>query len=183
MHHLPHARRCSLLQQIAWGPGWVGSGVTDGCKRTELGVNMMDIAAIWCMWVCVCRVMPPVGAKEGAKLMEWGLGREWQGGVVCGEVSQVICGVRRGVFVAPAGNHSKVRLVSAAPDVQTVTCDCVQARLGHMNCGCLSVAVHTHCESVVKLCSQLQHQQDGHVPMQALQLRPNAWETNCANRR
>jgi len=47
-------------------------------------------------------------AKEAAKLMAWGLGPDWQGTNASALISNVVCGVRRGMAVAPTGNQTKV---------------------------------------------------------------------------
>lgn len=52
--------------------------------------------------------MPQLGAKEVAKLMEWGLGKDWRGGSVTADVAAVICGIRRGASVASTVHQSKV---------------------------------------------------------------------------
>jgi len=54
------------------------------------------------------RVVPPMKAKEAAKLMAWGLGPDWQGTNASALISNVVCGVRRGMAVAPTGNKTKV---------------------------------------------------------------------------
>jgi len=54
------------------------------------------------------RVVPPMKAKEAAKLMAWVLGPDWQGTNASALISNVVCGVRRGMAVAPTGNQTKV---------------------------------------------------------------------------
>ena len=47
-------------------------------------------------------------AKEAAKLMAWGLGPDWQGTNASALISNVVCGIRRGMAVASTGNQTKV---------------------------------------------------------------------------
>jgi hypothetical protein len=54
------------------------------------------------------RVVPPMKAKEAAKLMAWGLGPDWQGTNTSALISNVVCGIRRGMAIAPTGNQTKV---------------------------------------------------------------------------
>ena len=62
--------------------------------------------------------MPPMKAKEAAKLMAWGLGPDWQGTNASALISNVVCGIRRGMAVAPTGNQTKV----VACQLMLVTC-------------------------------------------------------------
>ncbi|KAL0022336.1 hypothetical protein WJX77_001433 [Trebouxia sp. C0004] len=66
------------------------------------------------------KVVPPIKAKEAAKLMAWGLGPDWQGTNASALISNVVCGIRRGMAVAPTGNQTKLarglsRLTSTLP--------------------------------------------------------------------
>ncbi|KAL0046820.1 hypothetical protein WJX82_010732 [Trebouxia sp. C0006] len=66
------------------------------------------------------KVVPPMKAKEAAKLMAWGLGPDWQGTNASALISNVVCGIRRGMAVAPTGNQTKLarglsRLTSTLP--------------------------------------------------------------------
>lgn len=54
------------------------------------------------------RVVPPLKAKEAAKLMTWGLGPDWQGTNASALISNVVCGIRRGMAVVLTGNQAKV---------------------------------------------------------------------------
>lgn len=54
------------------------------------------------------RVNPPIGAKEATKLMAWGLGADWQGANARALISNVVCGIRRGMAVASSGSSAKV---------------------------------------------------------------------------
>ncbi len=54
------------------------------------------------------RVVPPMKAKEAAKLIAWGLGPDWQGTNAGALISNVVYGIRRGMAVAPTGNQTKV---------------------------------------------------------------------------
>ena len=54
------------------------------------------------------RVNPPIGAKEAAKLMAWAMGPDWQAANARALISNVVCGIRRGMAVASSGNQAKV---------------------------------------------------------------------------
>ncbi len=54
------------------------------------------------------RVVPLMKAKEAAKLMAWGLGPDWQGTNASALISNVVCGIRRGMAIAPTGYQAKV---------------------------------------------------------------------------
>ena len=61
----------------------------------------------------VNRVVPSMAAKEIAKLMAWGLGPDWQAANATAPITNVVNGVRRGVFIAAnpsTPNQSKVGL-------------------------------------------------------------------------
>ena len=55
------------------------------------------------------RVVPALGAKEVAKLMEWGLGKDWRGSNVTADISAVVAGIRRGAFVPSTSQQAKVK--------------------------------------------------------------------------
>ena len=54
-------------------------------------------------------MVPGIGAKETAKLMAWGLGPDWQAANASAPISNIVNAVRRGMFVAPNPNQSKVK--------------------------------------------------------------------------
>ena len=65
--------------------------------------------------VLIDRVAPRMTAKETAKLMAWGLGPDWQAANASAPISNVVNGIRRGMFVAPTANQAKVKLVWLGP--------------------------------------------------------------------
>ena len=56
----------------------------------------------------IVRVEPPLGAKQGAKLMAWGLGPDWQTANPSVLISNVVNGIRRGMAFAQTGIQTKV---------------------------------------------------------------------------
>lgn len=47
-------------------------------------------------------------AKETAKLMALGLGPEWQAANATAPITNVVNGIRRGMYIAPTANQTKV---------------------------------------------------------------------------
>ena len=60
------------------------------------------------MHVVIVRAEPPLGAKQGAKLMAWGLGPDWQTANPSVLISNVVNGIRRGMAFAQTGTQTKV---------------------------------------------------------------------------
>ena len=54
------------------------------------------------------RVTPGMTAKETAKLMAWGLGPDWQAANATAPITNVVNGIRRGMYIAPTANQTKV---------------------------------------------------------------------------
>ena len=53
-------------------------------------------------------MVPGMTAKETAKLMAWGLGPNWQAANATAPITNVVNGIRRGMYVAPTVSQTKV---------------------------------------------------------------------------
>jgi len=85
-------------------------------KMPEHGTLLFEHGTVLHAGADCFRVVPPMKAKEAAKLMAWGLGPDWQGTNASALISNVVCGIRRGIAIAPTGNQTKVA------DYQMVLC-------------------------------------------------------------